>query len=357
MSRLEALNQISVKVAFSPACNLQCEYCGGSIDRKSSPIPAAMEDYRSENMLTGSISTDKLLLVLDQLYKAGFNSIRPTGGEPTLRSDWDYVVDQAAKIGYQGVDITTNGVTLNTYLDSHDGKLPVGLSTIKLSLDTCDPEEFRHVTGGADLNKIMSGVKRITDQVFVRANTVLLRRNLTPEKLANFMEFIHKNGLHQVQFLDLVYYPNLPNANKEFWEEEFVAFPEFRQVFAQVFPEVKFTRSSGQFGVNFFQTTLPDGLIVSFKDSTTTMRDKSCRECPLLCQEGRCLIRVGTDGNITFCPDYGAELLHFNGLQAIEDGTFDQQLAVLADIAKSSRSTRTIELFAKCYDLKLPVIV
>jgi len=313
-----------------------------------------MEDFRVAPLETGNISTDQLLNVLQAFKQEGFQSIRPTGGEPTIRRDWDRIVNEAADMGYKGVDITTNGATLSWYVKHHEGKLPSGLSTVKVSLDTCDPEEFRKITGGGDLSKVMRGVEEIADQVWVRANTVLLRSNATPEKISSLLNFAQNLGMKQVQFLDLVYYPNMPGADPSFWEKEFIAFPEFKSIMEQIVPGIHFEQASGQFGVNFHKATLDNGLVITFKDSTSTMRDPMCETCPVYCQEGRCLVRVGTDGNVTFCPDYQGELWHFNGPESIKDGTFSENADTIKQIVQNSERKRTIEIFAERHNLRLP---
>jgi molybdenum cofactor biosynthesis enzyme MoaA len=349
------LETLNLKVAFTGNCNLICGYCGGSRDRKSWPVPGKMEDYRAEPISSGNINTNQLLELLFNFRRHGFEGIRPTGGEPTLRQDWDTIVDKAAEMGFKGVDITTNGTTLTRYLSDHDGKLPKGLSTVKVSLDTCDPDEFRQITGGGDLNKVVSGIEAITDQVWVRANTVILRSNCKAEKISKFLDFCHKIGMKQVQFLDLVYYPNLPGADPKFWENEFVAWPEFLQTIKTVYPDIKFDSQVPELvGAIFHSATLKNGLVVTFKDSTSTSRDSGCNSCPVYCQEGRCLIRIGTDGNVTFCPDYEAKLWHFNGPKAIKDGTFDKNIEHIRSIVETSQRTQTIETFATRHNLRLP---
>ena len=129
----EILHEISAKVAFSPTCNLRCVYCRGS--GSDTTLPASMEDFRRQPLETGSISTEVLLKILQHLHNEGLRQIRPTGGEPMLRRDWDMVVTEAARMGYSNVDITTNGILLENYLENH-GSLPEGLSMVKISLDS-----------------------------------------------------------------------------------------------------------------------------------------------------------------------------------------------------------------------------
>lgn len=354
MSYQERLSTVSIKLALTSNCNLNCAYCDGPLNRSKLSTPAAMEDYRAENISTGSISTDQVLNILKAFNDRGFVSVRPTGGEPTLRQDWDKVVDSLSSIGYRGIDITTNGMLLSHYLDTHQDKLPGGLSTVKVSLDTDNPEEFKKITGGGDLYKLMDGVSRISKQVWVRANTVVLRSNSTPERIKDIIDFSQNLGIKQIQFLDLVHYSNLSGADPLYWEKEFIAWPEFKNIFRQVYPDAQFTEPNNQFGVNFYKTELNNGFVVTFKDSTSTMRDPKCASCPVYCQEGRCLVRVATDGNITFCPDYKAELPHFNGVKTLKNGTFSSEVDNIANIVEQSKRVRTIEIFAQKHNLKLP---
>jgi len=359
----EIVSETSIKVAFSPACNFRCEYCGGGRGRKGSPYPAAMEDYRATSLKSGRmLNTDEMTNCLRALATAGFKRIRPTGGEPTLNPEWDLLVERANEIGFS-VDITTNGSRLNSYLDKKK-KLPNGLSMVKVGLDTPDPIRYHEVNGGrGDLKDVERAIVRVLGLgMYVRLNTVLTRSGCGVETLKNMMEYSESLGVQQVQLLDLVYYPNYPSNdpevlqnNKSYWENQFVSFNEFRKIFRQAYPNGNFSSTPGQFGVDFWKTTLPSGLVVTFKDSTSTMRDEKCFKCPVFCQEGRCLLRLGTDGNLTPCPDYRSELPdNFNVLDSVRDATFNKKINVLVDSLVNSKKTRTIEMFARVHGLKLP---
>lgn len=359
----EIIENTSVKVAFSPFCNFNCEYCGGNGERKNSPYPAVMEDYRSTPLTGGQIlTTEQTTECFKALASAGFKRIRPTGGEPTLNPEWDILIENAHELGFS-VDITTNGSRLNRYLDDKKN-LPVGLTMVKISLDTDDPDEYKKINGGmGDLKDVEKAISRILNLgAYVRLNTVLTRDRCNPGAIKQILDYSETLGIQQTQLLDLVYYPNYPSANlerlasnKKYWEEQFVSFKEFEDTFSQIYPDSKFSFASGQFGVNFWKTTLPSGLVVTFKDSTSTMRDEKCFNCPVFCQEGRCLLRLGTDGNLTPCPDYKAELPdNFNIPESVKDGSFTQKIGVIKESLINSKRVRSIEMFAKAHNLKLP---
>ena len=338
----EILHEISAKVAFSSTCNLRCVYCRGS--GSDTTLPASMENFRQRPLETGSISTEVLLSVLQHLHDEGLRQIRPTGGEPLLRRDWDVVVNEAARMGYSDVDITTNGILLENYLDHH-GSLPEGLSMVKISLDTHDPKKFKEITGGGDLQRVVEGIKAINGKVYTRANRVLLRSEMNERELVEFITFCQKIGLNGVQYLDLVHYSNMPSANAAFFENEFVAFPEFKNLAENVLGVEFAVMAKPDTGVVFHQAVLPNGFKITFKDSTTTKRDETCQSCPVYCQEGRCLVRIATDGNLTLCPDYQGELPSFNVVDSIHDGTLHDEMGKIADIFLSAKQVPTFKEF------------
>lgn len=346
----EIIRNISAKVAFSPTCNLHCIYCRG--DNVKRDISASMEDFRRQPLETGCLSTEVLLDVLRHLHQEGLRQIRPTGGEPLLRKDWDVIVSEAARMGYSDVDITTNGILLETYLQEH-GSLPQGLSIVKVSLDTHDPDQFRKITGGGDLQKVIEGIKAISGKVYTRANRVLTRSEMNEKELMEFITFCQEIGLNGVQYLDLVYYNNLPNANPQFWEREFVPFSEFRDLASRVLGVDLVALKKPDTGVLFHQAELSNGFKITFKDSTITRRDEMCQTCPVYCQEGRCLVRIATDGNVTVCPDYRGELPSFNVVSSIGDGTLHDEMGKIADIFISTQQLPTLETFMKKHGLKL----
>lgn len=346
----EILGSIGTKVALSPYCNLKCTYCGGA-DRTYG-YPATMEDFRKSPLKTGVISTDTLLESLNELYSTGLREIRFTGGEPMLRHDWDRIVTETSRMGYQRVDITTNGLLLEPYLKIHH-ELPSGLAMIKVSLDTYDPNRFREITGGGILEKVIKGVRAASDQVYVRTNKVVLRSEQNEEELVTFIEFCKSLGISEIQYLDLIHHPNKPNSDKDFFEREYVAFPEFRDLIKRVY-DINFQLRDGTYGAFFHQAILPDGFKITFKDIRFSMRDTQCQACPLYCQEGRCLIRIGTDGNLTLCTDYRGELSSFNLVEEIKKGTLDDRMNTVAEIYASATQMRTIENFAERYNIRLP---
>jgi radical SAM protein with 4Fe4S-binding SPASM domain len=83
----------SVVWELTLACNLRCDHCGSRAGKK----------------LPDEMSTDECLDVVRQLHELGVELITLSGGEPTLREDWDSI---AREISHRNilVNMVTNGV-------------------------------------------------------------------------------------------------------------------------------------------------------------------------------------------------------------------------------------------------------
>src|SRR6266498_5430085 len=63
-----------LRISLTDRCNFRCVYCMPAIGMKFTPRPELL-------------TSDELLLVVRAAAAAGFQKLRLTGGEPTLRPD------------------------------------------------------------------------------------------------------------------------------------------------------------------------------------------------------------------------------------------------------------------------------
>ncbi len=339
------LENVNLRVAIASECNLNCVYCEGSAGYKPDK-PGAMEDFRRNPKKCGNIDTKTLLNIVKLFHRNGFVGLSLTGGEPLLNKDWDKIVEKVSSMGMLRVEMTTNGILLENYLQKK-GKLPKGLTLVKISLDTIDPVRFKKVTGGGDLNKVIRAVRMISPYVKTRANKVLLRSDL--ENLTDYFDFCHKIGFQEVSLLDLIIYTNRTDPKeKEFFEREYVSFPEVREYLFK------------KLGIGFndphkygHALVLPSGLKIIMKDSHLAVRNKICMSCPIYCQEGIYTVRIGTDGNITMCPDYRAELPSIDGPVELERGGLSEKIEKMVSIFDSAKEIKPFKEYLKRHRLVL----
>ena len=120
-----------LRLAVNEYCNLRCIYC----------MPEEGLPLRNKNELLSTKEIKKLIKISGQL---GVTKIRFTGGEPLLRKDISELVKYAVNLnGIKSVNLTTNGILLNKYLE--DLQL-AGLSGINISLDTLRSNRFIKIT-------------------------------------------------------------------------------------------------------------------------------------------------------------------------------------------------------------------
>ena len=323
------LRNVNLRIAVSSKCNMNCMYCEGSLGYKPQK-PGAMEDFRKKPLSEGNIDTDTLLAIVKLFYKEGFVGLTLTGGEPLLNKDWDKIVRESANIGMERIEMTTNGALIDNYLKENEN-LPQELTLVKVSFDTIDPIRFKTITRGGDLNKVIDAIKKISPNVKTRANKVLLKSDL--DNLSNYFDFCQKIGFKEISLLDLVFYSNRDNdQDKDFFEREYVSFPEIRNFFIENL-NIDFTN----FHKYGHALVLPNGLKIIMKDSDVAVRNEDCLNCPIYCQEGIYTVRIATDGNITVCPDYKGELLSIDGPADLKKGTLSEKIKMLASIITSAK--------------------
>jgi len=113
-------------------CNLNCKHC--YVNRKGSNSDRELE--------TGAI-----LKLIERLRQAGLESVKISGGEPLLRTDFSELVRSILKMKL-AVSVETNGLLLTQEIA--EGVLDSPKVTVYISLDHCDAEYhdlFRGVAG------------------------------------------------------------------------------------------------------------------------------------------------------------------------------------------------------------------
>lgn len=89
--------------------------------------------------------------------KRGITKVRLTGGEPLVRKG---IVDLVARLatitGIQDLAITTNGILLASMAAE---LRQAGLHRVNISLDSTDPERYRAITRGGDVNQVFAGIE------------------------------------------------------------------------------------------------------------------------------------------------------------------------------------------------------
>ena len=131
-----------LRISLTDHCNLRCVYC----------MPEDMTFRPNAEMMQ-----DDEILILARLFSdLGFDKIRLTGGEPTVRPNIvDIVSGIAAMPGVHSVSMTTNGVLLSKLAAP---LAAAGLDRVNVSLDTLDPVKFKRMTRRGKVEEVWNGI-------------------------------------------------------------------------------------------------------------------------------------------------------------------------------------------------------
>jgi len=180
-----------LRVSLTDACNLRCVYC----------MPEHMK-FRPRQEL---MSTAEYARLLPLFHALGFDKFRFTGGEPTLHPDLIELVRLTAELpGNPLVALTTNGVLLDKLA------LPLreaGLRRVNISLDTLDPERFKHITRRQGLDTVLRGLEAAENAgLEIKLNAVAVR-NFNEEDFVPLARFTLDHDW-QVRFLEMMPFGN-----------------------------------------------------------------------------------------------------------------------------------------------------
>ncbi len=150
-----------LRISVTDHCNLRCVYCMPE-DMTFMPQHALLQD-------------DELLTLVSIFAELGFDKIRLTGGEPTVRAGIVDLVRAIARTpGIRTVTMTTNGILLSRM--AHD-LARAGLQRVNISLDTLDPAKFRRLTRWGRLEDVLAGIQAAEDAGLtpIKINAVVVR--------------------------------------------------------------------------------------------------------------------------------------------------------------------------------------
>jgi cyclic pyranopterin phosphate synthase len=120
------------------------------------------------------LSVDEIEEIAKSAASLGIKKIRITGGEPLVRRGIEEIVTRIANIpGVDEVALTTNAVLLPEKIDALKA---TGVQRVNVSLDTLDPEMYKEITRGGDLQSALLGIRAAIDAGMtpLKINAVLI---------------------------------------------------------------------------------------------------------------------------------------------------------------------------------------
>ena len=205
-----------LRISVTDRCNFRCTYC----------MPEEGMQWMPRSEILTFEEIERLARICVDRY--GFDGIRLTGGEPTIRAHITTLVSKLAALGVD-VAMTTNGATLRNC--AHDLR-EAGLNRINISLDTLDREKFARMTRRDELDNVLLGIEAAKSAGFdpVKINAVV-ERGANDDEIVDLARFGRDLGI-EVRFSEF-----MPlDASDEWQRSQVVGQDEIVAQLAEVWP-------------------------------------------------------------------------------------------------------------------------
>lgn len=170
-----------LRLSVTDRCDFRCVYC----------MAEEMTFVPRSQVLT----LEELLAVGRAFVALGVRKIRLTGGEPLVRKDIVWLVEQMAALpGLDELVLTTNGSQLPKLAPALKR---AGLARLNISLDSLHADRFHALTRTGNLADVLAGIEAAREAGFThtKLNSVILRgRN--DDEILDLVDFARTHALH-----------------------------------------------------------------------------------------------------------------------------------------------------------------
>ena len=189
-----------LRISVTDRCNFRCTYC----------MPAeGLAWLPKEEILT----FEELTRLLALFVSLGVNSLKVTGGEPTVRADLPTLVGMFRSVGPElDISITTNGVLLETLA----GPLAkAGIDRATVSCDSLLRHRFQEMTRRDALEKVLRGLKaaEAAGLTPIKINCVVIG-GTNDDEVVGFARWARETG-YEVRFIEY-----MPLDAEHAWERK-----------------------------------------------------------------------------------------------------------------------------------------
>lgn len=193
-----------LRLSLTEVCNFRCSYC----------LP---DGYQKPCQKPDELSVEEIRRAVTAFAKLGLWKVRLTGGEPTLRRDFEDVACAVADVpGIRRVAMTTNGYRL---AERAQAWRDCGISAINISVDSLDPARFAAITGHDRLGEVLRGIEAAREAGFdhIKLNAVLMR-GINDDELSAMVDFVTTRDL-SLRFIEVM----RTNDNAAFFDQHHLA--------------------------------------------------------------------------------------------------------------------------------------
>ena len=211
-----------LRISVTDRCNFRCTYC----------MPEEGLNWLDRAEVLTFEEIERVARICVERF--GVDSLRLTGGEPTVRAHLPQLIERLAALRLQDgrkpdIALTTNGATLrNIATELRES----GLDRINVSLDSLQRERFLAMTRRDELDNVLAGINEAVATGFdkVKVNTVV-ERGTNDDEILPLATFGRDLGV-EVRFIEF-----MPlDATNEWERQKVVTQDEIVAAIGEVYP-------------------------------------------------------------------------------------------------------------------------
>ena len=183
-----------LRISVTDRCNFRCTYC----------MPAEGMTWLDRSEVLTYEEIERVARICVETF--GVDSLRLTGGEPTVRAHLPQLIAKLAALRLPDgtkpdIALTTNGATLrNIALELRNA----GLDRINVSMDSLKPERFFAMTRRDELHNVLAGIAEAQVAGFspMKVNAVV-ERGANDDEILDLVRYGRDNNV-EVRFIEFM---------------------------------------------------------------------------------------------------------------------------------------------------------
>ena len=189
---LDSYNRIIdyIRISVTDRCNLRCIYC----------MPEEGISCVSHNDI---LTYEEMIHLCKCFAKLGIRKVKITGGEPLVRKNLSYLIENIKNIdGIEKVTLTTNGILLAEQMED---LYKAGIDGINVSLDTLDADKFFQLTRFDQLGRVLHGIQTALKypMVTLKINCVPIKKYNDTDNIVSLINMAKYQKIH-IRFIELM---------------------------------------------------------------------------------------------------------------------------------------------------------
>lgn len=175
-----------LRISLTEKCNLRCTYC---MPAEGIPLMPAAH----------LMSADEIFEIASHFVKRGVDKIRLTGGEPTVRKDFNQIIERLSSLPVK-LALTTNGLTIHRHIEVLK---KADVDVINISIDSLDREKFKKITLRDQYEQLKENMNLLDAQGFRLKLNVVLLKGINDDEIIPFIN-LSKDRNWQIRFIEFM---------------------------------------------------------------------------------------------------------------------------------------------------------